>query len=128
MSDPVGVDVVGARQLRRALKDAGDDLQNMKTVHGDVSDVVTNRARLYAPTRSGKLARSIRSAPTKTRAAVRVGKKLVPYAMPIHWGWAARNIAPNPFLTDAADDTQKTWLPMYQNAIDDIAKEIETNT
>ena len=121
----LGVEVVGSRDLRRRLKAAGDDLADMKAAHDNAAGIVSRRAKLYAPKRSGKLANSVRPAGTKTRAAVRVGKKRVPYAGVIHYGWQKRNIAANPFMTDALEDTRKQWLPAYAAALDKITNRID---
>jgi len=44
---------------------------------------------------------------------VQAGRASVPYAGPIHWGWPARNIEPQPFLTDAAVATEPRWTAQY---------------
>jgi hypothetical protein len=41
----------------------------------------------------------------------------VVYANPIHWGWRARNINPNRFLWDTAEDTERVWLAAWEKTI-----------
>jgi hypothetical protein len=40
-----------------------------------------------------------------------------PYAGPIHWGWRARNIKPNPFLIRGAEATVDEWIAIYQDEL-----------
>ena len=48
------------------------------------------------------------------------GKATVPYGGAIHWGWPARDISANPFLTDAAKQTEPTWTAQYLADINKI--------
>ena len=52
--------------------------------------------------RASRLAKGVR---------VSVGRATVPYAGAIHWGWPARNISAQPFLTDAAKQTEPDLDP-----------------
>jgi len=70
------------------------------------------------PRRSGRLAASIRAQGTQRAGRVAAGKKSVPYAGPIHWGWPARNIKPQPFLTDALASKQETVVEIYLTETD----------
>lgn len=121
----VGIKVVGARQLRSTLKKAGDDLGDLKDAHKRAADVVANAAKQRAPKLTGRLAGSIRGAGTTTAAFVRAGFKSIPYAGPIHWGWPARNIKAQPFMSDAATQTEGTWLPIYENAVDEALDQVK---
>ncbi len=117
--------VDGARQLRRSLRKAGDDLTDLKRAHRDVGNVVLGRARGTAPRRSGRLAASQRVGATKTQAIVRAGGARLPYAGPIHWGWPARGIAPQPWLVEAAQSTEPIWTKRFEAAIDEIVRKIK---
>lgn len=103
MTGPL-LQVEGARQLRNALKEASNDLADLKDVHTKVATMVATAAAQNAPRRTGKLAFSHKPSATATRASVRVGgnvsgagvagvlkelgvSKGVPYAGAIHWGW-----------------------------------------
>ncbi|WP_246817189.1 hypothetical protein [Corynebacterium sp. HMSC06C06] len=118
-----GVRVDGARELRRALKQAGLDLKDdIKDAHKSVANTVISRARTLVPVAPtsmtsatpGLLRDSLRAAGTQTAAIARGGKKKVPYANPIHWGWHRRNIKPTLFLTRAASETEPTWVKEYK--------------
>lgn len=132
-----GVRVDGARELRSALKKAGLDLKDdIKAAHKDVASIVVARARVLVPVAPatmttaspGLLRDSLRPAGTQTAAIARAGKKRVPYANPIHWGWFKRNIKPNLFLTRAASETEPKWVAEYEAKFDKVLEEIENST
>ena len=116
--------VDGARELRRGLKAAGDDLEDLKHVHATVARYVALRAAAMAPRRSGRLAGSVRGNQAKTSAAVRAGGARVPYANPIHWGWPRRHIAANEFLVNAAHTTEPTWTKFYLREVERIVSHV----
>lgn len=117
--DPVAVvNVVDARLLRRDLKRAGADMNELKAIHARTGRMVADAA--IVPRVSGALAGTVRPATQVSRAIVRAGKGKVRYANPIHWGWPARNIAPNTFLIDAAHRTQPAWLNEYRAEVQRI--------
>lgn len=117
--------VKGARQLRRTLRQAGDDLTDLKATHRKVAGIVTPAAAQRAPVVSGALMGSVRPGATKTAAIVRAGRKRVPYAGPIHWGWAARHIKANPFLSLAATSTEPRWRQVYFQAVEAIVSKVQ---
>jgi len=118
------VRVDGARELRRTLKAAGDDLEDLKHVHATVAKYVALRAAATAPRKSGRLAGSVRGSQAKTSATVRGGGARVPYANPIHWGWPHRHIAANPFLVNAAHQTEPTWTKYYLREVERILSHV----
>lgn len=105
--------VDGAKEMRRTLKKAGDDLTDLKSVHSAIAQVVVPVAVREAPKRSGALASSVRGAGTKTSATVRAGSRAVPYANVIQWGWGRHGIAAQPFMTRAAKQTEPVWVALY---------------
>lgn len=125
MSTPV-VQVEGARELRRTLRKAGDDLDDFKSVHREIGGIVVDSARPKTPRGfTGRLEASVRASGTKTAAVVRAGKARVPYAGPIHWGWPARNIRPQPWLTDAASQTEPRWTNAYMKHVERVLDKIK---
>jgi hypothetical protein len=117
--------VEGARQLRASLKRAGLDVQDLKAAHRAVADMVARESRASAPHRTGRLAASVRGAGTQREAIVRAGRKTVPYAGPIHWGWPSRHIAAQPWLYETAQRTEHTWAGTYLDALEHIIDRIE---
>lgn len=97
MADGIVVQVKGAKELRRALRQIEDAAERrgmqaeLKAEYRTAARVVELAARQEAPQRSGRLAGSIKAKGTTTGAAVTAGGlKAVPYAGPIHWGWPSR--------------------------------------
>jgi hypothetical protein len=109
--------VDGARELRRTLKQAGDDLNDLKDVHAAVGRLVAERAQATAPRRSGKLAASVRANRAASGSAIVAGRASVPYAGPIHWGWRRRRIEPNPWISEAAQATEPQWVAVYTDGV-----------
>lgn len=129
-SRDAGLQVEGARQLRASLKRAGVSLQDLKDAHAEVAALVATRSKPEAPVgvggpHPGQLRDSTRSSGTQSAAIVRAGSAGVPYAGPIHWGWPNRHIVAQPWLYDAAANTQTAWLATYLRAIEAVVDTIE---
>lgn len=124
------IQVEGAKELARALKKAGDEsLQEaLKAAHRASADEVADVARPLIPSVSGTLASSMRTASTIRSGRVAIGRKSVPYAGPIHFGWPARNIAPQPFLYDALDRRGEHVLDAFKERMDAIADQVAKDT
>ncbi|WP_201518892.1 HK97 gp10 family phage protein [Gulosibacter hominis] len=122
----MAVYVVGARELRRQLKAAGDDLGDLKAVHRQGAEIVAAAASRRAPRVSGKLAGSIRTGVTQKTGIVRAGsKRRVPYAAVIHWGWHKRGIRPSLFAAKAAKETEPEWVAAYEKRMNEIIDQIK---
>lgn len=115
MAAPGGtVRVEGLRELNRAFRKLPPEYKReQKDIHKKTAVPVASNAEARAPRRSGRLAASIRPQGTQREGRVAAGRASVPYAGPIHWGWKARNIEPQPFLTDALEAEQNTILDIY---------------
>lgn len=126
-----GMKLEGGRQLRRTLKQAGVDIKELKKVHRQAGEIVSGRASTWAPRgNTGNLQRSVRAGATQTASIVRAGnnrksKTGVPYAGPIHWGWKARNIKANPFLSYSAQATEPKWVQLFFDHVNDTLDKIE---
>lgn len=120
----VTVTMQGAAQLRRTLKQAGADLQDMSDLHAEVGRVVVGEAHAWSPKRSGALDASIRAGRLRTGAIVRAGSGRVPYAGVQEWGWPGHNIRPQPYLTTAAKATEPTWTDVYAAGVDRIISKV----
>lgn len=100
------VKVRGLNRLVRTLREAEREFDIKGTYTGPIAEVMKEAGdmaaaaiRAEAPKRSGRLARSVRAGRAVGRARVSVGRKSVPYAGPIHWGWPEHNIEANKFGT-----------------------------
>lgn len=125
-----GLKLEGGRNLRRTLREAGSDLTELKDANAQAAGIVAGRAQSWAPVSSGRLAATVRSSGTKTAGIVRAGNNRksasgVPYAGPIHWGWKARNIRANPFMSYSAQATEPTWLKLYDSLVNKALSKIK---
>ena len=116
------VKATGVKELRRELRRMGDDLEDLKALNLDVATLVSDRAKDLVPRRTGNLADTIRPAGTKTAGRVRAGFKRVPYAGPVHFGWSARRIQPQPFLYDALDQRRGEVFDAYFKGVKKIQR------
>jgi len=109
----------GEQAVKAALKETATGLDDLKRANQDAGQVVLAAGRGRAPRRSGRLAASGQAVPKEKAATVTFS---VPYANPIHWGWRARNIRPQPFAWSAAEATQPLWLRRYEDNIQQLIK------
>ena len=107
------------------MRDAGVDLRELKDTNRRVAGIVAGEGKSTAPVASGRLAADVRPGASNTAAVVRAGRKNIPYAGPIHWGWPKRNIVAQPFLSDAAQRTEPTWQDVYMSFINKVVDQIE---
>lgn len=114
--------VEGARELRRTLKRAGDDLTDLKEVHRRVGTFVSDRARPRTPSATGRLGASGRPGATKTAALVRFGGARAPYARFVHWG--TKLMRARPWVQEAAQSSQEVWETMYQQGVNRVLARI----
>jgi hypothetical protein len=114
----------GGRQLRAGLADVEGGIDELKAAHAEAAGIAAEASAALAPKRSGNLARTIRAAGTKTAGIIRAGTKRVPYAPPIHWGWAARNITGSFFLSDGATSSEGRWIRVYEDHLNQLVKRI----
>jgi hypothetical protein len=121
MSKPT-IRVEGLNKLTRDLKTLeGDVGDSVKRLNAELAEDVAQTARQKVPRRSGALAGSIRSSGQARTGVVRTGGARIPYAGPIHFGWAEHNIRPQPFLYDAldarADDIARRWADELEKLV-----------
>lgn len=116
------LEIEGLREALRDIRRLGDDARDdMKDTHRKAGEIVASVARGIAPVRTGRLASTIISAPTQRQGRVRVGRgQSIPYAGPIHFGWPARRITPQPFIYDALDQRADEVRRVYENRIGEL--------
>lgn len=119
------IKLVGGRRLRSAMRKAGMDLTELRDTNRKVAGIVASEAKTTAPVASGRLAADVRPSGSRTAATVRAGRKSVPYAGPIHWGWPKRNIVAQPWISEAAQRTEPTWQEVYMSYINQAINQIE---
>jgi hypothetical protein len=128
MAGQPAVQVTGAKELRRALQHMARDLDDLKAIHREAAQDVADRAREKAPKRSGALAADIRVSATKTAGRVLVGRKKIPYAGVIHFGWPRHNIAAQPFIFDALDERAGAVADRYVKRVDELVIRVGAET
>lgn len=111
------VTVDGLPQLRRQLRQLVGDTADLKAANAAVAQIVAAAATSRAPRRTGRLAGNVRGNRAVGRATVLAGGARVPYAGPVHWGWPAHRIEPQPFIVDAAQATEPVWLGAYERDV-----------
>ena len=116
--------VEGEKELRRTLKQAGDDMADLKAAHGEVAGIVVPAAQAGVRYLNGNLSASVRGSGTKTAAIVRAGGAKVPYANVQEWGWPRHNISASNAVGNAARMTEPQWTERYTAAIDGILAKI----
>lgn len=141
-----GVKVEGLAKVRRQLKNLSDDVdyraQEFLPVNKSIADAVAADSLNYVPFRTGALSKSIKAAASKTSARVKAGsgiskaqrsvvggygagKGSVPYAGPIHFGWPARFIKPQPFFYDAIDKRRGEIKDRYDDLVKKLIKKYD---
>ena len=121
-----GVEVEGAKELRRAFDRMEDRAGDLRELHKDAASIVEREAESIVPVLTGRLRDSIRTTAGKTSAAVLAGKRLIPYAGPIHFGWREHNIEPQPFLYDALDDRRDDIIARYADGVGDMVRRFDS--
>jgi hypothetical protein len=108
------------KELRAAGKEAGEILI------AEIRRTAKFSNRAHRPS-SGRLLRTLRTVSITKGAAVRLGNARVPYAGPIHFGWAydkewliRKNIAPNPFMYRAFGWKKQDILDAYKKQVDKL--------
>jgi hypothetical protein len=145
------VSVVNQRKVEKALRAIGKDaVDELKEAHLKSAQIVERAAEPKVPVRSGNTSQisgrpywpgrrdrnpgalkgTLRSGASARAGVVRIGKKLVPYAGPVHYGWPSRPnsakgwrggpIPPNPFLYDALDERRSEVEEVFLRYLEDI--------
>lgn len=117
--------VVGLAKFIRATRDIDPAVKDeVKALNRWGAEQVVPVAQGLVPRRDGDLAGSIRAGATQRSGVVRAGKAAVPYAGPIHFGWPARNIRPQPFLWDALDQRRDAIFREYEQRLNRVVDRV----
>lgn len=110
-----GVEVEGAERLTRTLGDLADDIGNLEPANKKAADQLLGDAR--PPYVSGELGSSGSTEADDLEGVVVYAAE---YAGPIHNGWEARNIEPQPWLSEATDPN--TLAEVYVEHVADLVR------
>ena len=123
----VGIKVEGLKGLQRQLSQAADkDMQKrIRKANKDAASIVSDEAKNIVPVRTGALRKSIGARGTNKAATVKAGTAArVPYAGPVHFGWRARGIEPQPFLYEALGDKWREVYTQYDEQLSELVNEL----
>ena len=112
----VDIEVTGIGDFTKAARKAKDKdtLIAIKAANKVGSEIVKVKAKTLVPVgKTGKLGRSIKAGASIKRGTVSAGSAALPYAGPIHFGWATHNIEPQPFIYEAIDDRREAVWAAY---------------
>lgn len=103
------------------LKDKGlkQELRGLNRKAGELVKRASN-----PPRRTGRLAASMAVRPGLRYTSVKAGGARTPYAPPIHWGWKARGIRANKFITRAAAQSTRALHALYERGIAHLTKQV----
>ena len=124
------IEVDGTRELRRIIRriENQEMKDGLKRANKQAAEVIAEPAQKDAPRASGALAKSVRATGGVASGAVKVGSKArVPYAGVIHYGWPARNIQPQPFVTEALQEHLGDARSVYEEILSEIIRLLETD-
>lgn len=114
------VRVKGLSKTVRSLERAGADVQDMRDLMHSLGMLVVNAAQ--PPVLTGTLAGTLRAGRGKTKAVVRAGGARAPYAGVQEYGWPARNIAAQHYLTAALQSERSDVLRALDDGLEDILR------
>ena len=113
--------VVGQRRFVQTMRKAGADMDDLKEVNREAAEIALPAVRNLAPRgKTGRLAGA-----TKRAGVIRAGRKAVPYAGPINYGWPARHIKPRLFVNNGVASTESQWRQVYKDFIDKTLKQVK---
>lgn len=122
------VHVRGLKELRRAVAKLDEGVHDLTEVGRSAAEIVLGEARTLVPRESGDLGRSMRTWARSGRSAVAAGKRAVPYAGVIHFGWPAHNIKPQPFLYKALDRRHDEVVAVYEERMAELVRRLDRET
>jgi hypothetical protein len=133
-----GIYVEGLALTNKAMKELGASREVITNPGYRAAEILIRAALPLVPVKTGALKSSVRPRRIQKGASVQAGKQAVPYANPIHWGWAVvshrtksslkpgtyRGIPPQPFFSEALGYTKEeifnTYEKLMREAIDNL--------
>lgn len=113
----VSVRIDGLNAVVRDLLAMGLEVEDMKGAFSEIARLGARVAARHAPRRTGRLAGDVRGNRARNKAVIAAGRSSLPYAGPINYGWAKRNIEPSGFMQKAEKELQPYALRRLELAI-----------
>jgi hypothetical protein len=133
-----GIDPGDLRLAQKAMRELGADTSVIKDAGYQAGLILVARALPLVPVKTGRLKANVVPLRLVFGGGAEVAGRKVPYANPIHWGWAVvsykhkgtlkpgtyRGIKPQPFFSEALGYTKeeifKTYDRLMQEYIDKL--------
>ena len=128
MAGEGSVKLEGGARFRRTLRKAGADLKDVTTLHRRIGAIIVPRAQALAPVgpdAGGHIRDTIRATAAQRHATIRAGDNRRPYGLPLHWGWPRRGMTAQPWLSEAAQQTEPAWSAEYMDGIVRIINQVK---
>lgn len=109
--------VVGQKRFVQTMRKAGADMDELRDVNAQAARVALPAVRSLAPSRTGTLAGSLRTGATKRAGVIRAGRKSVPYAGVINYGWPHRHITGQLYANAGVAQSEPQWTRLYKDFI-----------
>jgi HK97 gp10 family phage protein len=134
-----GIKVIGLDETIKALQEIGTPTRAIAAAGVESARIVAAEAKTLVPTRTGRLAASIKPSRTKHGSRIVAGGPGALYGLPVHWGWFRdrktpravaspkgyidRNIKPNPFLSRALGYTKQQVIDTYRKNMNKLIEQ-----
>ena len=108
------------------MRKAGADLDELKGVNREAAEIALPAVQALAPVgKTGKLSKSLRAGATKKAGVIRAGRKVVPYAGPINYGWPGHNIKPRLYVNNGVARSESAWMKPYEAFVEKTMKQVK---
>ncbi len=100
--------VVGQKRFVQTMRKAGAELDELKGVNREAAEIALPAVQALAPvSKTGRLSKSLRAGATKKAGVIRAGRKAVPYAGPVNYGWPGHHIKPRLYVNNGVARRRK---------------------
>lgn len=118
--------VVGQKRFVTTMRKAGADMGELKGVNRQAAEIALPAVSRLTPVGdTGRLAKSLRVGATKRAGVIRAGRKAVPYAGPLNYGWPGHNIRPRLFVNDGVAQSEDAWQRPYMDFIEKTLSQVK---
>lgn len=128
-----GIDPGDLRLAQKAMRELGADTSVIKDAGYQAGLILVARALPLVPVKTGRLKANVVPLRLVFGGGAEVAGRKVPYANPIHWGWAVvsykhkgtlkpgtyRGIKPQPFFSEALGYTKEEIFKTYDRLMQD---------
>lgn len=133
-----GIDPGDMRLAIKAMRELGADVSVIKDAGYQAGLILVARAMPLIPVKTGALKAGARPLRLVNGGGAQVAGSLIPYANPIHWGWAVVSakhkgvrksgtyvgIKPQPFFSEALGYTKEEIFKTYDRLMQDYINKL----